>query len=102
MKVINGIQTGPYKNIYNPENIYSHPEGAGAANNWAAGHAAGEKVSEEIFDMIDREVDGSDSLEGFMLLHSIAGGTGSGLGRDRKSTRLNSSHSGESRMPSSA
>ena len=30
--------------------------------------------------MIDREVDGSDSLEGFMLLHSIAGGTGSGLG----------------------
>jgi tubulin gamma len=31
-------------------------------------------------EMIDREADGSDSLEGFMLLHSIAGGTGSGLG----------------------
>ena len=30
--------------------------------------------------MIDREADGSESLEGFMLLHSIAGGTGSGLG----------------------
>ena len=30
--------------------------------------------------MLDREADGSDSLEGFMLLHSIAGGTGSGLG----------------------
>jgi tubulin gamma len=29
---------------------------------------------------LDREADGSDSLEGFMLLHSIAGGTGSGLG----------------------
>ena len=26
----------------------------------------------------------------------------SGVGKDRKSTRLNSSHSGESRMPSSA
>lgn len=58
-------------------------------------------MQEEIFDMIDREADGSDSLEvrfpppnslgmgrvgcltclkGFMLLHSIAGGTGSGLG----------------------
>jgi len=37
-------------------------------------------VQEEVFDMIDREADGSDSLEGFMLLHSIAGGTGSGLG----------------------
>ena len=31
-------------------------------------------------DMIDREADGSESLEGFLVLHSIAGGTGSGLG----------------------
>jgi tubulin gamma len=31
-------------------------------------------------DMIDREADNSDSLEGFVLTHSIAGGTGSGMG----------------------
>ena len=31
-------------------------------------------------DMIDREADNSDSLEGFVLSHSIAGGTGSGMG----------------------
>ena len=31
-------------------------------------------------EMLDREADGSDSLEGFVLCHSIAGGTGSGLG----------------------
>jgi tubulin gamma len=30
--------------------------------------------------MIDREADNSDSLEGFTLTHSIAGGTGSGMG----------------------
>eukprot|EP00494_Astrolonche_serrata_P024768 UN25028 len=30
--------------------------------------------------MLDREADGSDSLEGFVLTHSIAGGTGSGFG----------------------
>ena len=30
--------------------------------------------------VIDREADGSDSLEGFVLTHSIAGGTGSGMG----------------------
>ena len=30
--------------------------------------------------MIDREADGSDSLEGFVMCHAIAGGTGSGLG----------------------
>jgi hypothetical protein len=31
-----------------------------------------------LIDMIDREAEGSDSLEGFVLTHSIAGGTGSG------------------------
>jgi len=30
--------------------------------------------------MIDREADGSDSLEGFCFIHSITGGTGSGMG----------------------
>lgn len=30
--------------------------------------------------MIDREAENSDSLEGFVLTHSIAGGTGSGVG----------------------
>ena len=98
MQVLQGIQNGPYKNIYNPENFFIGSQGSGAANNWAAGYAAGDSVQEEVFDMIDREADGSDSLEvgdkhfqitglnaegflqGFMLLHSIAGGTGSGLG----------------------
>ncbi|KAJ5727956.1 hypothetical protein N7493_005776 [Penicillium malachiteum] len=79
-RVLHGIQSGPYKNIYNPENFFIGENGVGAGNNWGAGYAAGEGVQEEIFDMIDREADGSDSLEGFMLLHSIAGGTGSGLG----------------------
>ncbi|KAI9892031.1 MAG: gamma-tubulin [Vezdaea aestivalis] len=79
-RVINGIQTGAYKNIYNPENFYIGKDGSGAANNWAAGYSYGEQVQEEVMEMIDREADGSDSLEGFMLLHSIAGGTGSGLG----------------------
>ena len=31
-------------------------------------------------EIIDREAEASDSLEGFCLIHSIAGGTGSGLG----------------------
>lgn len=79
-QVLHSIQNGPYKNIYNPENFFIGSQGIGAGNNWAAGYSAGEKVQEEVFDMIDREAEGSDSLEGFMLLHSIAGGTGSGMG----------------------
>lgn len=66
--------------MYNPENIFLSNDGGGAGNNWAYGYAQGEKVYEEVVEMIDREADNSDSLEGFMLLHSIAGGTGSGLG----------------------
>jgi tubulin gamma len=79
-RVINNILTSPYANLYNPENIFMSSEGGGAGNNWGHGYDSGQKVYEEIMDMIDREADGSDSLEGFMVLHSIAGGTGSGLG----------------------
>ena len=79
-RVINQIRTGELRNLFNPENIYSHPEGGGAGNNWAMGYSIGESVSEEVMEMIDREADGSDSLEGFVLCHSIAGGTGSGMG----------------------
>ena len=66
--------------LFNQENIYQHPEGGGAGNNWANGYDIGGQVQEEIMDMIDREADGSESLEGFIMCHSIAGGTGSGMG----------------------
>merc|ERR1719326_593123 len=79
-RVINTIQSSEYGDLYNPENIFVSKEGGGAGNNWAKGYHAAERVQEEIFDMIDREADGSDSLEGFVLIHSIAGGTGSGMG----------------------
>jgi tubulin gamma len=66
--------------LFNQENIYRHPEGGGAGNNWANGYDIGGQVVEDIMDMIDREADGSESLEGFLMCHSIAGGTGSGMG----------------------
>ena len=43
-------------------------------------NSQGETLSEAVFDIMDREADNSDSLEGFILCHSIAGGTGSGMG----------------------
>ncbi|KAA3475208.1 tubulin gamma-1 chain [Gossypium australe] len=79
-RVINGIQNSEYKNLYNHENIFVSDHGGGAGNNWASGYHQGKGVEEDIMDMIDREADGSDSLEGFVLCHSIAGGTGSGMG----------------------
>ena len=38
-------------------------DGGGAGNNWAQGYAAGERIYEEVMEMIDREAEGSDSLE---------------------------------------
>ena len=79
-RVINTILSSKSANLFNPENILCSKDGGGAGNNWALGYTRGEALHEEILDMLDREADGSDSLEGFNLLHSIAGGTGSGLG----------------------
>ncbi|KAK4483399.1 hypothetical protein RD792_010585 [Penstemon davidsonii] len=79
-RVINGIQNGEYRNLYNHENVFIADHGGGAGNNWASGYHQGKQYEEDLMDMIDREADGSDSLEGFVLCHSIAGGTGSGMG----------------------
>ena len=79
-RVINSIQSSDFKHFYNPENIFISKEGLGAGNCWATGYAKAEQVEDEVMDMIEREADGSDSLEGFMLIHSINGGTGSGFG----------------------
>ncbi|EDO33352.1 predicted protein [Nematostella vectensis] len=79
-RVIDTIMSSPFANLYNPENIFTSKHGGGAGNNWASGFSQAERLHEEVFDIIDREADGSDSLEGFVMCHSIAGGTGSGMG----------------------
>ena len=78
-RVINGIQSSPYRDLYNPENFFVSQDGGGAGNNWASGFRQGEEHRDFVMDMIDREADGSDSLEGFVLCHSIAGGITRGL-----------------------
>ena len=102
-RVINSIQSSPYRDLYNQvnkifyyhinrisyifitfhwfqENFFIAKEGGGAGNNWASGYRQGSEHEDHVMEMIDREADGSDSLEGFVLCHSIAGGTGSGMG----------------------
>ena len=63
IQVIQGILTSDHKNLYNRENIFVSEEGGGAGNNWAQGYSAGERTYEEVMDMIEREAEGSDSLE---------------------------------------
>ena len=56
-------------------------DGGGAGNNWAQGYSAGEKLYEDIMEMVDREAEGSDSLEvrTTSSLHREANGDGGAL-----------------------
>lgn len=49
--------------LFNQENVHCSEHGGGAGNNWASGYAQAEKLQEVFFDILDREADGSDSLE---------------------------------------
>eukprot|EP01116_Phalansterium_solitarium_P011350 TRINITY_DN2699_c0_g1_i1.p1 TRINITY_DN2699_c0_g1~~TRINITY_DN2699_c0_g1_i1.p1 ORF type:complete len:466 (-),score=188.35 TRINITY_DN2699_c0_g1_i1:352-1749(-) len=54
---------------------------SGSGNNWAQGHFEyGPKYEEEIIERIRRPVEFCDSLQSFLMIHSLGGGTGSGFG----------------------
>lgn len=61
--MIQGIKHSKYAKLYNPENIYVAEHGGGAGNNWGSGYTQADKLSESLFDILDREADNSDSLE---------------------------------------
>lgn len=66
--------------LFNQENIFLSNEGGGAGNNWGHGYCVGKSMGADVVEMVQREAEGCDYLETFFLLHSIAGGTGSGFG----------------------
>ena len=54
---------------------------SGSANNWAFGYNKhGPAAREDLEDLVRREAEHCDHLSSFMLIHSAAGGTGSGVG----------------------
>lgn len=53
----------------------------GAGNNWAKGHyTEGAELLENVLDVLRKEAEVCDCLQGFQLTHSLGGGTGSGMG----------------------
>uniref|UniRef100_A0A7N9IH78 Tubulin beta chain n=1 Tax=Macaca fascicularis TaxID=9541 RepID=A0A7N9IH78_MACFA len=54
---------------------------SGAGNNWARGHyTEGAELMESVMDVVRKEAESCDCLQGFQLTHSLGGGTGSGMG----------------------
>jgi tubulin beta len=54
---------------------------SGAGNNWATGHyTEGAEIVDLVLDVLRKEAENCDVLQGFQMTHSLGGGTGSGLG----------------------
>merc|ERR1712241_784576 len=68
-----------YKAMFHPEYLLSGMEDA--ANNFARGHyTVGKEMMDKVNDRIRKMVDNSENVQGFVVHHSVGGGTGSGLG----------------------
>ncbi|TNV80488.1 hypothetical protein FGO68_gene9513 [Halteria grandinella] len=78
--VLDAIRSSPsIGSFFKPDNFVQAQNGAG--NNWSKGYyTEGAEIVEQVLDQVRREVEGTDCLQGFQMMHSLGGGTGSGLG----------------------
>ncbi|XP_065676019.1 tubulin beta chain-like isoform X2 [Hydra vulgaris] len=96
---MDSIKSGPFGAIFRPDNFVFAQSGAG--NNWAKGHyTEGAELVDSVLDVVRKEAEGCDCLQGFQLTHSLGGGTGSGMGtlliskiREEYSDRITSTFS---------
>jgi len=82
--VVNSLMKGPLGSLFDSQQLIrgdGQAEGSGSGNNWAVGHCQyGPQYHEELMETVRKPAEACDSLQGFFLLHSLGGGTGSGLG----------------------
>ncbi|XP_077076356.1 tubulin epsilon chain isoform X2 [Siphateles boraxobius] len=77
--VLGEILQGPLRSLFNSTQLISDVSGSG--NNWAVGHHTyGLTYREQIVDQVRKAAEHCDCLQCFFLIHSMGGGTGSGLG----------------------
>merc|ERR1711977_684612 len=77
--VIDEIRTGTYRQLFHPEQLISGKEDA--ANNFARGHyTIGKEIVDVTLNRIRKLADQCTGLQGFLVFHSVGGGTGSGFG----------------------
>ncbi|KAI3732328.1 hypothetical protein L1987_63532 [Smallanthus sonchifolius] len=76
---MDSLRSGPYGQIFRPDNFVFGQSGAG--NNWAKGHyTEGAELIDSVLDVVRKEAENCDCLQGFQVCHSLGGGTGSGMG----------------------
>ncbi|TMW85035.1 hypothetical protein EJD97_023899 [Solanum chilense] len=76
---MDSVRSGTYGQIFRPDNFVFGQSGAG--NNWAKGHyTEGAELIDSVLDVVRKEAENCDCLQGFQVCHSLGGGTGSGMG----------------------
>ncbi|CAE8739750.1 unnamed protein product [Polarella glacialis] len=76
---MDSVRAGPFGQLFRPDNFVFGQTGAG--NNWAKGHyTEGAELIDSVLDVVRKEAEGCDCLQGFQMCHSLGGGTGSGMG----------------------
>ncbi|XP_053382709.1 tubulin epsilon chain-like [Mercenaria mercenaria] len=77
--VVSEMMKGPLREVFDFKQLLTDVSGAG--NNWAVGHKMyGSQYREHLSDIIRRAAEFCDCLQCFFILHSMGGGTGSGVG----------------------
>ncbi|KAF9550038.1 beta-tubulin 2 tubb2 [Agrocybe pediades] len=77
--VCNKLRSGPIGSLFRPDTFLTAEPGAG--NNWAKGYyTEGAELADNILDIVRKQAESCDALQGFQILHSLGGGTGAGLG----------------------
>lgn len=73
------IKASPMGGLFRPDSYIFGQSSAG--NNWAKGHyTEGAELVDSVMDVVRKEAEGCDALQGFQITHSLGGGTGSGMG----------------------
>ncbi|XP_001606290.1 tubulin beta chain [Nasonia vitripennis] len=76
---IDAIRSSAFGDLFRPDNFIFGQNGA--SNNWAKGHyTEGAEIVDQVLDVVRREAENCDCIQGFQLTHSLGGGTGSGMG----------------------
>ena len=71
--------SGSARHVGGAEHTHAAPPCTG--NNWAKGHyTEGAELIDSVLDVVRKEAESCDCLQGFQITHSLGGGTGSGLG----------------------
>ena len=77
--VTNELLSGPMRDVFDTKQFITGQSGSG--NNWACGsHHYGPMYRDTLLEAVRRQAEDADSLQSFLLLNSLGGGTGSGLG----------------------